>query len=87
MRLVDADLIEKQFDPDTWQGEMMIAIARGLPTAYDLDKAVDKLIERINPNVDYETGEPCNNWVVDMQNELIGDCIDIVRGGVVNEIN
>jgi len=32
MRLIDADLIEKQFDPDTWQGEMMIAIAKGLPT-------------------------------------------------------
>lgn len=32
MRLVDVDLIEKVFDPNTWQGEMMITIVRGLPT-------------------------------------------------------
>ena len=43
MRLVDADLIEKQFDPNTWQGEMMIAIARGLPAAYDVDKVVEEI--------------------------------------------
>jgi hypothetical protein len=43
MRLVDADLIEKQFDSNTWQGEMMIAIARGFPTAYDVDKVVSEL--------------------------------------------
>ena len=32
MRLIDADAIVKCFDPNTWQGEMMIAIVNGLPT-------------------------------------------------------
>jgi hypothetical protein len=31
-RLIDADKIIECFDPNTWQGEMMIAIAKGLPT-------------------------------------------------------
>lgn len=43
MRLVDADTIRKQFDPDTWQGELMIAITDNLPTAYDVDKVVEQL--------------------------------------------
>lgn len=41
MRLVDADEIRKMFDPETWQGEMMIAIADTLPTAYDIEAVVD----------------------------------------------
>jgi len=32
MRLIDADAIVKCFDPNTWQGEMMIAIVNGLST-------------------------------------------------------
>jgi len=48
MRLIDADLIEKQFDPDTWQGEIMIAIARNLPTVYDVDKVVAELKSHSN---------------------------------------
>lgn len=32
MRLIDADKIIECFDPNTWQGDMMIAIAKGLPT-------------------------------------------------------
>lgn len=32
MRLVDADEIKTMFDPETWQGEMMIAVADSLPT-------------------------------------------------------
>ena len=32
MRLIDGNAIVKCFDPNTWQGEMMIAIANGLPT-------------------------------------------------------
>ena len=42
MRLVDVDIIEKQFDPNTWQGEMMIAIAKGLPTV-DLENIISEL--------------------------------------------
>lgn len=42
MRLVDADKITKQFDENTWQGEMMIAIAKGLPTV-DLENIILEL--------------------------------------------
>ena len=84
MRLVDVDIIEKQFDSNTWQGEMMIAIARCIPTAYDVDKVIEQLADKIDPNIDMDTGEHCNNWVVDMQNEIIGECIDIVRGELNN---
>ena len=42
MRLIDADAAVKQLDPNTWQGEMLIAILNGLPTAYDVDKVVEK---------------------------------------------
>ena len=45
MRLVDADLIEKQFDHNTWQGEMMIAIARGLPTVNEWIPCSERLPE------------------------------------------
>ncbi len=50
--------------------------------AYDVDQVIEKLADKILPNEDIDTGEPCYNWVVDMQNELIGECIDIVRGGI-----
>lgn len=83
MRLIDADEIKKNFDPDTWQGEMMLAITDGLPTAYDVDKVVGQLIEEITPDTDPDTGEYCNNWVVDMQNEIIGRHIDIIRNGKI----
>ena len=79
MRLIDADEIKKNFDSDTWQGEMMLAIVDGLPTVYDVDKVVGQLIEEITPDTDPDTGE--NNWVVDMQNEIIGRHIDIIRNG------
>ena len=85
MRLIDADLIEKQFDTNTWQGEMMIAITKGLPTAYDVEKVITKLADKIDPNKDIDTGESCNNWVVDMQNELIDECIKVVKGGGIDE--
>ena len=29
-------------------------------------------------NVDMDTGEHLDNWVVDMQNDLIADCIQLV---------
>lgn len=32
MRLVDADEIVKCFDPNTWQGDMMISIVANSPT-------------------------------------------------------
>lgn len=55
------------------------------PTAFDLGKVIAELEKMIDPNVDFQTGEPCNNWVVDLQNEIIAKCIEIVqKGGVHN---
>ena len=56
-----------------------------IPTAFDLDKVIAEMEEMIDPNVDFATGIPCDNWVVDMQNEIIAKCIEIVKkGGVHN---
>ena len=51
------------------------------PTAYDVDKVIEQLTDMIESNVCCETGEPCDNWVVDMQNDIIEDCIKIVMKG------
>ncbi len=32
VRLIDGNALEQNFDPDTWQGEMMIALVRNAPT-------------------------------------------------------
>ena len=55
------------------------------PTAYDVDKVVEQLEAKIQPNEDFLTGEPCDNWVVDMQNDLIIECISVVKGAVKDE--
>jgi len=62
-----------------------IEFANMLPTAYDVNKVIEQLADKIDPNEDIETGENCNNWVVDMQNDLIDDCIKIVKGGGISE--
>lgn len=51
------------------------------PTAYNLDKVMEKLAEKIDPNVDMDTGQACDNWVIDIQNEVIRECMEIVREG------
>jgi len=33
---------------------------------------------QISPNVDSETGEPCDNWVVDMENSIWTAAIKII---------
>lgn len=38
-----------------------------MPIAYDFNKIVSGLNEMIEDNVDCDTGERCENWVVDMQ--------------------
>ena len=43
-KLIDVNEAIKQLDPNTWQGEMLIAILKGLPTAYDVDKVVEQLV-------------------------------------------
>lgn len=59
-----------EFDGDYDMDDVIVDIKRA-PTAFDLDKVIAELKEMIDPNVDFETGIPCNNWVVDMQNEII----------------
>lgn len=53
-----------------------------VPTAYDLDKVVNGLNEMIEDNVDMDTGERCENWVVDMCNDLVLKCGEVVKSGL-----
>ena len=52
-----------------------------MPAAYSVDNVVEVLSKDIEPNVDSDTGEYCNNWVVDMVNELTERHIEIVKMG------
>lgn len=53
-----------------------------MPAAYSVDNVVEALSKDIEPNVDSDTGEPCNNWVVDMVNDLTERHIQIVKMGM-----
>ena len=53
-----------------------------MPAAYSVDNVVEALRKDIEDNVDCDTGEPCNNWVVDMVNEITERHIQIVRMGM-----
>ena len=53
-----------------------------MPSAYSIDSVIESLLKDIEPNVDYDSGEPCNNWVIDMVNELTERHIQIVRMGM-----
>ena len=53
-----------------------------MPAAYSVENVIKALSKDIEPNVDSDTGEPCNNWVVDMVNELTERHIEIVRMGM-----
>lgn len=59
----------------------IMRLIRRLPAAYDVEKVIDRLAEEYQENVDMDTGEHCNNWVVDMQNEIIDQHIKIVKEG------
>ena len=60
MRLIDADAAVKQLDPNTWQGEMLIAILNGLPTAYDMEKVIGQL-ETVRENRQYDAERSLHN--------------------------
>lgn len=94
MKLVDVDIVLKFIEDIKCDNNIpknygtildIMRFIRNQPTTYDVDKVIEQLVDKIDPNVDTETGEPCWNWVVDMQNEIIGECIDIVRGGGIDE--
>lgn len=53
-----------------------------MPAAYNVENVVEVLSKDIEPNVDSDTGEHCNNWVVDMVNDLTERHIEIVRMGM-----
>lgn len=70
---------------EDYDAEQILGDIEDFPTAFDLEKVIAELEEMIDPNVDFATGIPCDNWVVDMQNEIIAKCIEIVqKGGVHN---
>ena len=53
-----------------------------MPAAYSIENVIEILSKDIDPNVDSDTGEPCNNWVTDMINELTERHIQIVKMGM-----
>lgn len=59
----------------------IMRLIRRLPIAYDVERVISQLAEEYQENVDMDTGVRCNNWVVDMQNEIIGEHIQIVKDG------
>lgn len=59
----------------------IMRLIRRLPIAYDVERVISQLEEEYQENVDMDTGVRCNNWVVDMQNEIIGEHIQIVKDG------
>lgn len=56
-----------------------------MPEAYSIENVIEVLRKDIEDNVDCDTGEPCNNWVVDMVNEITERHIEIVRIGMDNK--
>lgn len=53
-----------------------------IPEAYSIENVIEALRKDIEDNVDCDTGENCDNWVVDMVNELTERHIEIVRMGM-----
>lgn len=56
-----------------------------MPESYSVENVIEALRKDIEENVDCNTGEPCNNWVVDMVNELTERHIEIVKMGMGNK--
>lgn len=64
MRLINADTVDLRLC-DWYPTREIKDLLNRQPTAYDVDKVVEQLEKGIDPNVDCDTGEPCNNWAVD----------------------
>lgn len=56
-----------------------------VPTAYDVDKIVERLENNILSNTDGDSNEPCINPCVDCENSMWGRAIKIVKAGGVND--
>ena len=53
-----------------------------MPAAYSVENVIEALSKDIEPNVDSDTEEPCNNWIFDMVKELTERHIRIVKIGL-----
>jgi hypothetical protein len=82
-RLVDADEIVKQFDPDTWQGEMMIAITNGLPTAFDKN-SISELLENEKGNED-DYMNPDGKRLVRHWNLCVDNCKEVIQRAIKSQ--
>ncbi len=90
MRLIDADSLLKKFELFYNESvkkmpEEFVALYCTLatmisqsPTAYDINNVIIKMSGMMEENVDMDTGEHLDNWVIDMQNDLIANCIQFV---------
>ena len=74
-------LVEKVFNDKIKLSDLSQYII-AMPAAYSVDSVVEALSKDIEPNVDSDTIEPCNNWVVDMVNDLTERHIEIVKMGM-----
>lgn len=88
--MIDADDLIEQFETFYKESvkdmpEESVALYCALATmvsqssiAYDINNVIIKMSQKIEDNVDIDTGEPFDNWFVDMQNDLIANCIQLV---------
>lgn len=67
--------------------DLIIDYITVMPEVYNVDNVIEVLSKDIEPNVDGDTGEPCNNWVIDMINELTARHIEIVKRGLISNKN
>lgn len=81
-RLIDANEARKAFDPNTWQGDMMISILDNIPTAYDTDKVVEQLGYALNDCIPRINGKECNKREKTVYAMALEYAIEIVKGGV-----
>lgn len=71
--LISRQAIKEQFDPNTWQGELMIAVADNLPTAYDLEAVLRELEDHLK--YERNNDKPC------YAQYAFSRAIEIVKGG------
>ena len=94
MRLIDADELVKLLKANTMSNgtlintNTMIAVVEKMPTAYDVEKVEEELLNkielyRIKEIESLRKGEPLNIGVNLAKQASIEDCIDVVRRGGV----
>lgn len=50
----------------------------------DADVVIAIISSRIIDNVDFESGEYCNNWLVEFENSKYTECIQIIEDNVID---